>query len=69
MPRPPVPVVLALVAAVLFGLFFIAVDLGGEAAGGSVLAITAERPSGPQTLGAALAVLGTLIVSAAQAAG
>jgi drug/metabolite transporter (DMT)-like permease len=147
-PRPPVPVVLALVAAVLFGLFFIAVDLGGEAAGGGVLwvalgvqlgalpttlagalrsrgrgllgiddpgllapvalltvlnlsadaflayavtrgdlavvsvlaslapvvtamcaiAITAERPSGPQTLGAALAVLGTLIVSAAQAA-
>ena len=47
----------------LFGLFFVAVDLGGEAADGSVLwvalgvqlcalAITAERPSGPQTLGA-----------------
>jgi drug/metabolite transporter (DMT)-like permease len=145
-PRPPVPVLLALVAALLFGLFFIAVDLGGEAAGGSVLwvalgvqlgalpttlagalrsrgrlgiddpallapvalltvlnlsadaflayavtrgdlavvsvlaslapvvtaicavAITAERPSGPQTLGAGLAVLGTVIVSAAQAA-
>jgi drug/metabolite transporter (DMT)-like permease len=145
-PRPPVPVLLALVAAVLFGLFFIAVDLGGEAAGGGVLwvalgvqlgalptalvgavrsragvgiddpallapvalltvlnlsadaflayavtlgdlavvsvlaslapvvtallalAITAERPGGPQTLGAGLAVLGTLIVSAAQAA-
>ena len=32
------------------------------------LAITAERPSGPQALGAGLAVLGTLIVSAAQAA-
>ena len=31
-------------------------------------ALTAERPSGPQTLGAGLAVLGTLIVSAAQAA-
>jgi drug/metabolite transporter (DMT)-like permease len=145
-PRPPVPVLLALAAAVLFGLFFVAVDLGGEAAGGSVLwvalgvqlgampttlagavrsrrrlgiddpallapvalltvlnlsadaflayavtrgdlavvsvlaslapvvtalcalTITAERPSGPQTLGAGLAVLGTLIVSAAQAA-
>ena len=146
-PRPPIPVLLALVAALLFGLFFIAVDLGGEAAGGGVLwvalgvqlgalpttlagalrsrgrrlgiddpallapvalltvlnlsadaflayavtrgdlavvsvlaslapvvtaicalAITAERPSGPQALGAGLAVLGTLIVSAAQAA-
>ena len=32
-------------------------------------ALTAERPSGPQTAGAALAVLGTLVVSAAQAAG
>jgi drug/metabolite transporter (DMT)-like permease len=32
------------------------------------LAITAERPSGPQALGAALAVVGTLTVSAAQAA-
>jgi drug/metabolite transporter (DMT)-like permease len=141
-------VVLALVAAVLFGLFFVAVDLGGVAAGGSVLwvalgvqlgalpttlagalgsrgrrrlgihdpglllpvalltvlnlsadgflayavtrghlavvavlaslapvvtallahALTAERPSGPQTAGAALAVVGTLVVSAAQAA-
>jgi len=36
-PRPPVPILLALVAAVLFGLFFVGVDLGGEAAGGSVL--------------------------------
>jgi uncharacterized membrane protein len=36
-PRPPVPVLLALVAAVLFGLFFLAVDLGGGAAGESVL--------------------------------
>jgi drug/metabolite transporter (DMT)-like permease len=147
-PRPPVPVLLALAAAVLFGLFFVAVDLGGAAAGGSVLwvalgvqlgalpttlagalgsrgrrrlgigdpgllppvalltvlnlsadgflayavtrgdlavvavlaslapvvtallahALTAERPSGPQTAGAALAVAGTLVVSAAQAA-
>jgi drug/metabolite transporter (DMT)-like permease len=145
-PRPPVPVALALVAAVLFGMFFVAVDLGGEAAGGGVLwvalgvqlgalpttlvgalrsrgglgigdpallapvalltvlnlsadaflayavtrgdlavvsvlaslapvvtaacaiAITAERPTGPQTLGAALAVLGTLVVAAAQGA-
>jgi drug/metabolite transporter (DMT)-like permease len=147
-PRPPVPVLLALVAAVLFGLFFILVDLGGGAAGGGVLwvalgvqlgalpttlagalgsrgrrrlgvddpallapvavltvlnlsadgflayavtrgdlavvavlaslapvvtallahALTAERPSGPQTAGAALAVLGTLVVTAAQAA-
>jgi drug/metabolite transporter (DMT)-like permease len=143
-PRPPLPVVLALVAAVLFGLFFVAVDLGGEAAGGSVLwvalgvqlgalpttlagavrsrrrlgiddpsllapvalltvlnltadaflayavtrgdlavvsvlaslapvitagcavVIAAERPNAPQALGAALAVLGTLIVAAAQ---
>jgi drug/metabolite transporter (DMT)-like permease len=147
-PRPPVPVLLALVAAVLFGLFFVLVDLGGVAAGGSVLwvalgvqvgalpttlavalgsrgprlgiddsallapvalltvlnlsadgflayavtrgdlavvavlaslapvvtallahALTAERPGGTQTAGAALAVLGTLVVSAAQAAG
>ena len=146
-PRPPVPVVLALVAAVLFGLFFIGVDLGGEAAGGGVLwvalgvqvgalpttlagalrsrgrrlglgdrallcpvgvltvlnlsadaflayavtrgdlavvavlgslapvvtallahVLTAERPAAVQTAGAALAVLGTLVVSAAQAA-
>jgi drug/metabolite transporter (DMT)-like permease len=145
-PRPPVPVLLALVAAVLFGLFFLAIDLGGAAAGGSVLwvalgvqvgalpttlvgavgsrgrlgiddrallatvalltvlnlsgdaflayavtrgelavvsvlaslapvvtallaqALTAERPTAAQTVGAALAVLGTLVVSAAQAA-
>ena len=145
--RPPVPVLLALVAAVLFGLFFVGVDQGGVAAGGSVLwvalgvqlgalpttlvgalgsrgrrlgigdpallapvaaltvlnlsadaflayavtrgdlavvsvlaslapvvtagcahALTAERPGAPQTAGAALAVLGTLVVSAAQAA-
>jgi drug/metabolite transporter (DMT)-like permease len=145
--RPSVPVLLALVAAVLFGLFFVGVDRGGVAAGGSVLwvalgvqlgalpttlvgalgsrgrrlgigdrallapvaaltvlnlsadaflayavtrgdlavvsvlaslapvvtavcahALTAERPSAPQTAGAALAVLGTLVVSAAQAA-
>jgi hypothetical protein len=31
-PRPPLPVVLALVAAVAFGLFFVGVDLGGAAA-------------------------------------
>jgi drug/metabolite transporter (DMT)-like permease len=31
-------------------------------------ALTTERPSAPQTAGAALAVLGTLVVSAAQAA-
>jgi drug/metabolite transporter (DMT)-like permease len=147
-PRPPVPVLLALVAAVLFGLFFVGVDLGGVTAGGSVLwvalgvqvgalpttlavalgsrglglgiddpallapvalltvlnlsadgflayavtrgdlavvavlaslapvvtallahALTAERPGRVQTAGAALAVLGTLVVSAAQAAG
>jgi drug/metabolite transporter (DMT)-like permease len=148
-PRPPVPILLALVAAVLFGLFFVGVDLGGGAAGGSVLwvalgvqlgalpttlagalrsrgrrglgiddsglllpvavltvlnlsadaflayavtrgdlavvavlaslapvvtallahALTTERPSAPQAAGAALAVLGTLVVSAAQAAG
>jgi len=146
--RPSVPVLLALVAAVLFGLFFVGVDRGGVAAGGGVLwvalgvqvgalpttlagalrsrgrgrlgiddpallvpvaaltvlnlsadaflayavtrgdlavvsvlaslapvvtaacahALTAERPSAPQAAGAALAVLGTLVVSAAQAA-
>jgi hypothetical protein len=31
-PRPPLPVVLALVAALAFGLFFVGVDLGGAAA-------------------------------------
>ena len=146
-PRPPVPVVVALVAAVCFGLFFVGVDLGGEAAGGSVLwvalgvqvgalptclagalrgrgrrlglddpsllwpvvvltvlnlsadaslayavtrgdlavvavlgslapvvtaacahVLTAERPAAAQAAGATLAVLGTLVVSAAQAA-
>jgi drug/metabolite transporter (DMT)-like permease len=30
--------------------------------------LTAERPSAPQLAGAALAVLGTLVVSSAQAA-
>jgi drug/metabolite transporter (DMT)-like permease len=149
LPRPPVPVLLALVAAVLFGLFFVGIDLGAEAAGESVLwvalgvqlgalpttligalrsrsrrglgiddpallrpvavltvlnlsadaslayavargdlavvavlgslapvvtallahALTTERPGAAQTAGAALAVLGTLVVSAAQAAG
>jgi drug/metabolite transporter (DMT)-like permease len=146
-PRPPVPVLLALAAALLFGLFFVGVDLGGEAAGGGVLwvalgvqlgalptalagalrsrgrgrlgiddpalllpvavvsvlnlsadaflaygvtrgdlavvsvlaslapvitaacalTLTAERPTGPQLLGASLAVAGTLVVAAAQA--
>ena len=146
-PRPPPPVLLALVAAICFGLFFIGVDLGGEAAGGGVLwvalgvqvgalpttlagavgvrgrrlgfddpallwpvgvltvlnlsgdaflayavtrgdlavvavlgslapvvtavaarLLTAERPAAAQTAGAAMAVIGTLVVSAAQAA-
>jgi drug/metabolite transporter (DMT)-like permease len=141
--RPPVPVLLALVAAVLFGLFFVGVDRGGggvlwvalgvqlgalpttlagalrsrgrrlgidetallapvalltvlnlsadaflayavtrgDLAVVSVLAslapvvtavcahaLTAERPSAPQLSGAALAVLGTLVVSAQAAA-
>jgi drug/metabolite transporter (DMT)-like permease len=145
--RPSRPILLALLAAVLFGLFFIAVDQGGGVAGGSVLwvalgvqfgalpttlvaglrspglraltvsdpalllpvgaltvlnlcgdaslayavthgdlgvvsvlaslapvvtavlahALTAERPSGLQAAGAALALAGTLVVSAAQA--
>jgi drug/metabolite transporter (DMT)-like permease len=148
-PRPPVPILLALVAAVLFGLFFVGLDLGGGTAGESILwvalgvqlgalpttlagalrsrsrrgfgiddpallrpvavltvlnlsadaslayavtrgdlavvavlgslapvvtallahALTTERPGAAQTAGAALAVLGTLVVSAAQAAG
>ena len=146
-PRPPLPILLALVAAVSFGLFFVGIDRGGEAAGGGVLwvalgiqvgalpttlvgalrargrrlgvgdpaqlwpvglltvlnlsadaslayavtrgdlavvavlgslapvvtavlahTLTAERPAAAQTVGAALAVLGTLVVSAAQAA-
>ena len=147
--RPPVPILLALVAAVCFRLFFVGVDLGSETAGRSVLwvalgvqlgalpttlagtlrsrgwwglgiddpalllpvavltvlnlsadaflayavtggelavvavlasltpvvtallahALTSERPGAPQTAGATLAVLGTLVVSAAQAAG
>ena len=147
MPRPPLPVLLALLAALLFGLFFVAVDQGGVAAGGGVLwvalgvqlgalpttlagalgsrgrhglgipdpalllpvalltvlnlcgdsflayavtrgdlavvsvlaslapvvtallarALTAERPSRPQAAGAILALLGTVVVSAAQA--
>jgi drug/metabolite transporter (DMT)-like permease len=147
-PRPPAPVLLALVAALLFGLFLAGVDQGGLTAGGSVLwvalgvqlgalpttfagalgslgrrdlgvrdrallapvgvltvlnlcgdgflayavtrgdlavvsvlaslapvvtallarALTAERPSGPQAAGATLALLGTLVVSAAHAA-
>ena len=146
--RPPAPVLIALVAALLFGLFFVGVDQGGLTAGGGVLwvalgvqlgalpttfawalgslgrrdlgvrdrallapvgvltvlnlcgdgflayavtrgdlavvsvlaslapvvtallarALTAERPSGPQAAGAALALLGTLVVSAAHAA-
>jgi len=46
-PRPPVPILLALVAAVLFGLFFVGVDLGGEAAGGSVLWVALGSSSAP----------------------
>ena len=55
-PRPPVPVLLALVAAVLFGLFFVAVDLGGAAAGGSVLwvALGVQVGALPTTLAGAL---------------
>ena len=55
-PRPPVPILLALVAAVLFGLFFVAVDLGGEAAGGSVLwvALGVQLGALPTTLGGEL---------------
>ena len=55
-PRPPVPVLLALVAAVLFGLFFILVDLGSGAAGGGVLwvALGVELGALPTTLAGAL---------------
>jgi drug/metabolite transporter (DMT)-like permease len=55
-PRPPVPILLALVAAVLFGLFFIGVDLGGEAAGGGVLWVVLGVQLGalPTTLAGAL---------------
>jgi uncharacterized membrane protein len=57
-PRPPVPILLALVAAVLFGLFFVGVDLGGEAAGGSVLwvALGVQLGALPTTLAGALRV-------------
>ena len=92
-PRPPVPILLALVAAVLFGLFFVGVDLGSGSAGESVLwvALGVQLGALPTTLAGALrsrgwrglgigdpallppvallAVLGTLVVSAAQAAG
>jgi drug/metabolite transporter (DMT)-like permease len=59
-PRPPVPILLALVAAVLFGLFFVAVDLGGEAAGGSVLwvAFGVQLGALPTTLAGALRARG-----------
>jgi len=59
-PRPPVPILLALVAAVLFGLFFVGVDLGGEAAGGSVLwvALGVQLGALPTTLGGALRLRG-----------
>jgi thioredoxin-dependent peroxiredoxin len=55
-PRPPVPVLLALVAAVLFGLFFILVDLGSGAAGGGVLwvALGVQLGALPTTLAGAL---------------
>ena len=50
------PVLLALVAAVLFGLFFIGVDQGGVAAGGSVLwvALGVQLGALPTTLAGAL---------------
>jgi len=59
-PRPPVPVLLALVAAVCFGLFFVGVDLGGEAAGGSVLwvALGVQVGALPTTLAGALRARG-----------
>src|SRR5215207_8698458 len=55
-PRPPVPILLALVAAVLFGLFFVGVDMGGGAAGGSVLwiALGVQLGALPTTLAGAL---------------
>ena len=55
-PRPPLPVLLALVAAVAFGLFFVGVDLGGAAAGGSVLwvALGVQVGALPTTLFGAL---------------
>ena len=55
-PRPPVPILLALVAAVLFGFFFVGVDLGGGAAGGSVLwvALGVQLGALPTTLAGAL---------------
>jgi uncharacterized membrane protein len=54
-PRPPVPILLALVAAVLFGLFFVGVDLGGGAAGGNVLwvALGVQLGALPTTLAGA----------------
>jgi drug/metabolite transporter (DMT)-like permease len=54
--RPPVPILLALVAAVLFGLFFVGVDQGGAAAGGSVLwvALGVQLGALPTTLAGAL---------------
>ena len=54
--RPPVPVLLALVAAVLFGLFFVGVDRGGAAAGGGVLwvALGVQLGALPTTLAGAL---------------
>ena len=54
--RPPVPILLALVAAVLFGLFFVGVDQGGAAAGGSVLwvALGVQLGALPTTLACAL---------------
>jgi hypothetical protein len=55
MPRPPLPILLALVAAVCFGLFFVGVDLGGEAAGGSVLWVA---------LGVQVGALATTLVGA-----
>ena len=55
-PRPPVPILLALVAAVLFELFFVGVDLGGGSAGGSILwvALGVQLGALPTTLAGAL---------------
>jgi drug/metabolite transporter (DMT)-like permease len=59
-PHPPVPVLLALAAAVLFGLFFVGVDLGGEAAGGGVLwvALGVQLGALPTALAGALRTRG-----------
>jgi len=42
-------------------------SLGPVVTAACALTLTAERPTGPQLLGASLAVAGTLVVAAAQA--